>query len=219
MNLDKYKKELIITMKYYSAIEFNNMYWSTFQNKPFQDKWSRDLVKNLLRTLKASNIIDFTDIKDTEGNICYDLLVTNADGTKTAIEIKFRSKTSNAYPSHMINSDKYERLQVRRDRGEFQKAFLYSIWYDGAVWISNIFGPSDVETHLQNKTTNVSKLTDGQKDDKEGHYYKPQQVFYFCYEVGDTTQALFFKKPISQEAINKKNEMTNAPQLVTSLEW
>lgn len=201
---------------YYSATEFNNKYWQSFQDKPFKDEWSRNLIKRLLGTLQLEGLINYNSIEDTEGNICYDLLVTNADGTKTAIEIKFRSQTSSTFQSHFINSDKFDRIQLRKERGEFDKAFLYTIWYDGAVWISNIFGQHTIETHLQNKTTNVSVITDGDKGDKEGHYYIPQQKFYFCYEVSDKTIALFFREPVKQESIDRKNaELNNAPSIIT----
>lgn len=197
--------------KYITAQQFNQVNWKQLQDKPFEDKWSRFIIKQLFAKYspKVKSIYDYT------GNSCLDLKLTMENKTHIGIEIKFRSFTSKTYSSHMINQDKWERILVRMNRRWIQQAYLTTIWYDGVIWCSDIFGKNDsLETHRQNKTTNVSATTDGEKEWKDGHYYKPENVFYFCYEWDDELNQYmpyFSTEPINVAELNRLAEEQTKP--------
>ena len=189
--------------KYISAENFNQINWQNLQNKPFEDSWSRLIIKNLLGKYSPA----VKSIFEYQGNNCLDLKLTMANKTHNGFEIKFRKETSNTYPSHLINDEKFLSICKRRDKKWIQGAFLASIWYDGVIWVSNIFGDYEVEQHLQNKTTNVSKTTDYLKEWKTCYCYKPEKVFYFCYEYDDELNQYmpyFSTEPIDVAQLNKE---------------
>lgn len=191
--------------KYISAEQFNQANWQNLQNKPFEDSWSRLIIKALLDKYspKVKSIYDY------QGNSCLDLKLTMNDKTHNGFEIKFRKEPSTTYSTHLINEEKFFSICKRVDKKWIQGAFLSSIWYDGVIWISNILGEYEVEQHLQNKTTNVSEKTDYQKQWKTCYCYKPESVFYFCYEYDDELNQYipyFSTEPIDVEQLNKEAE-------------
>jgi len=111
-----------------------------------------------------------------------------SNNTHNGIEIKFRKEAANTYPTHLINEEKFLSICKKRDKKWIQGAYLTSIWSNGIIWVSDIFGEHTVEQHLQNRTTNVSSTTDGKKEWKSCYCYKPNLVYYFCYEVDEETK-------------------------------
>jgi hypothetical protein len=88
---------------------------------------------------------DVKSVFEYQGNSCLDLKLTMANKTHTGIEIKFRKEKSDTYPSHLINDEKFFAICKRADKKWIQAAYLSSIWYDGVIWVSNIFGEYEVE--------------------------------------------------------------------------
>ena len=190
---------------YITAEQFNQLNWNKLQDKPFADSWSRYIIKCLLSKYSPNT----KSIYEYQGNVCLDLKLTMENKTHLGIEIKFRKDTSNTYPSHLINEEKFLGICKRIDKKYIQSAVLTSIWYNGVIWCSDIFGEHTVEQHLQNQTTNVSKYTDGKPVWKDCYCYKPQQVFYFCYEVDSETglyTPYFSTEPIDVNMLNKQAE-------------
>lgn len=196
--------------KYVSAQEFNQANWELLQDKPFEDEWSRYIVKQLF----AKYSPNVKSIFEYKGNNCLDLKLTMANKNHIGIEIKFRSDLSTKYPSHLINDDKWQRIAVRMDKKWIQAAHLATIWYDGVIWVSDIFGQHELENHLQNRTTNVSITTDYYKQWKECHCYKPENIFYFCYEWDDEINQYmpyFSTEPINVAELNRLTEEQTKP--------
>lgn len=189
---------------YYTAQEINQKYWESFtKDKPFEDQWSRDLIKHLLTTFGQN----YKSVYEYQGNNCLDLKLTMSNKSHTGIEIKFRADSSNKYPSHLINEEKFNSISNKRNKGIIQGAYLATIWYDGVIWISDVFGNFEIEQHLQNRTTNVSYTTDGKKEWKSCYCYKPNLVYYFCYEVDEETKQItpiFSKEPFNVPEMNRK---------------
>lgn len=190
---------------YITAEQFNQNNWQNLQDKPFKDDWSRYIIKCLLNKYSPNtkSIFEYT------GNNCLDLKLTMQNKLHFGVEIKFRSEPSNTYPSHLINDEKFFSICKRADKKWIQGAFLMSVWYDGVIWCSNIFGEHTVEQHLQNKTTNVSYKTDGKQVWKDCYCYEPQQVFYFCYEYDPELNQYtpyFSTEPIDVAQLNKEAE-------------
>lgn len=197
---------------YITAEQFNQENWTKLQDKPFADDWSRYIIKCLLNQYSPN----VKSIFEYQGNSCLDLKLTMANKTHLGIEIKFRKDYSTTYPSHLINEEKYFSICKRADRKWIQGAVLASIWYDGVIWCSNIFGEHTIEQHLQNQTTNVSKQTDGKPVWKDCHCYKPQNVFYFCYELDSETNQYtpyFSTEPIDVNQLNKQAQGLASCQL------
>lgn len=197
-------------LTYVSAQQVNQAYWTKFQDKPFADEWSRMIIKKLLEQYCKDK---YRSIYEAKGNICYDLKLTMTNKTHTAIEIKFRSDLSTKYPSHLINMDKYAGLVEKANKGIIESAYLTTIWYDGVIHISNVFGEHMVEEHWQNKTTNVSDFTDGKKVLKQCACYQKQVEFYFCYECDPETGALspyFSREPINIAKLNYEAKQTKS---------
>lgn len=198
--------------KYITAEQFNQANWQNLQSKPFEDSWSRYLMKELFN--KYSPYVK--SVYEYQGNSCLDLKLTMNNKTHTGIEIKFRKEKSDTYSSHLINDQKFFSICKRADRKWIQAAYLSSIWYDGVIWVSNIFGEYEVEQHLQNKTTNVSATTDYKKELKTCYCYKPQNVFYFCYEYDDELNKYipyFSTEPIDVAQLNREAEGLTSNQL------
>lgn len=191
--------------KYVTAEQFNQANWQNLKDKPFKDDWSRYVIKSLLNQY-SQNVKSVFEYK---GCNCLDLKLTMVNKTHLGVEIKFRSETSNTYESHLINDEKFFSICKRADRKWINGALLTTIWYDGVIWCSDIFGEYTVEQHLQNKTTNVSYKTDGHKEWKNCYCYKPQQVFYFCYEYDEELNQYtpyFSTEPIDVNQLNKEAE-------------
>lgn len=197
--------------KYITAEQFNKANWQNLQDKPFEDEWSRFIIKQLF----AKYSPNVKSVYDYTGNSCLDLKLTMKSKNHIGIEIKFRSDLSTKYPSHMINHDKWQSILKRMNNKWIQQAYLTTIWYNGVIWCSDIFGENDsFETHLQNKTTNVSATTDYNKVWKDGHYYKPEKVFYFCYEYDDELNQYmpyFSTEPINVAELNRLAEEQTKP--------
>lgn len=191
--------------KYITAEQFNQANWQNLQSKPFEDSWSRLIVKNLLNIYAPA----VKSIHEYQGNSCLDLKLTMNDKTHNGVEIKFRKEPSTTYESHLINDEKFLSICKRRDKKWIQGAFLFSIWYDGVVWVSNIFDNFEIEQHFQNRTTNVSATTDYRKEWKTCYCYKPEKVFYFCYEYDDELnqyKPYFSTEPIDVAKLNNEAE-------------
>lgn len=196
--------------KYISAEQFNQTNWQNLQNKPFEDEWSRLIIKALLNKYspKVKSIYEY------KGNSCLDLKLTMANKTHTGIEIKFRKEAANTYPTHLINDEKFLAICKKRDKKWIQEAFLTSIWSNGIIWVSSIFGDFVIEQHYQNKTTNVSATTDYKKEWKTCYCYKPEKVFYFCYEWDDELNQYmpyFSTEPINVAELNRLAEEQTKP--------
>ena len=109
--------------------------------------------------------------------------------------------------------DKYAGLVEKANKGIIQSAYLITIWYDGVIHISNVFGEHTVEEHWQNQTTNVSDFTDGKKVLKQCACYKKQFEFYFCYECDpETGQTIpyFSREPINIAKLNYEAKQTKS---------
>lgn len=198
--------------KYITAEQFNQTNWQNLQNKPFEDGWSRYIMKELFNKYSPN----VKSIFEYQGKNCLDLKLTMNNNTHTGIEIKFRKEKSGTYQSHIINEEKFLGICKRADKKWIQTAYLSSIWWDGVIWISNIFGDYELEQHLQNKTTNVSATTDYKKEWKTCYCYKPQNIFYFCYEWDDELNKYipyFSTEPINVEQLNKEAEGLTSCQL------
>ncbi len=198
--------------KYITAEQFNQANWQNLQDKPFEDGWSRYIMKELFNKYspKVKSVFEY------QGNSCLDLKLTMENNTHTGIEIKFRKEISSTYSSHLINDQKFFAICRRADKKWIQAAYLSSIWYDGVIWVSNIFGEHEVEQHFQNKTTNVSATTDYKKEWKTCYCYKPQNVFYFCYEYDDELNQYmpyFSTDPIDVAQLNREAEGLTSCQL------
>lgn len=129
---------------YITAEQFNQMNWNKLQDKPFADGWSRYIIKSLLAKYSPNT----KSIYEYQGNNCLDLKLTMQNGSHLGIEIKFRKDPSTTFPSHLINSEKFEAICRRMDKKLIQGAFLTSVWYDGVIWCSNIVGEHTVEQHF-----------------------------------------------------------------------
>lgn len=198
--------------KYITAEQFNQANWQNLQSKPFEDSWSRFIMKELFNKYSP----DVKSIHEFTGNSCLDLKLTMANKTHTGIEIKFRKEKSDTYTSHLINEEKFFSICKRADKKWIQAAYLSSIWYDGIIWVSDIFGEYEVEQHLQNKTTNVSATTDYKKEWKTCYCYKPQNIFYFCYEYDvelNKYVPYFSTEPIDVAQLNREAEGLTSCQL------
>lgn len=197
---------------YITAEQFNQANWQNLQSKPFEDEWSRLIIKALLNKYspKVKSVYEY------QGNSCLDLKLTMENKTHIGVEIKFRKEAANTYPTHLINDEKFFAICRRADKKWIQGAFLTSIWSNGTIWVSNIFGEYEVEQHLQNKTTNVSATTDYKKEWKTCYCYKPQNVFYFCYEYDDELNKYipyFSTEPIDVAQLNREAEGLTSCQL------
>ena len=198
-------------IKYITAEEFNNTNWESLQDKPFEDEWSRYLIKCLLEKYSPN----VKSIYEYKGNNCLDLKLTMESKSHIGIEIKYRKDMSNKYPSHLINIEKYNSIVKKINAKTIQGATLISIWYDGIIWTSDITSNYTIEKHWQNKTTNVSERTDGKKELKDCICYKPGNVFYFCYEADEELNQytpVFSLEPINVYELNKQLEESVKPE-------
>lgn len=187
-----------------SVKEINDRIQKENQNQACYDDESRKVVTALLlKYLK--NVKQITPMEQT----ChYDLLAELDNSGLIGFEIKQRSEDSHTYNSHMIDNYKYQVLGVKLNNYEFNRCMIVSIWNNGEVWISDIFGDSSVEEKLANETTNAQMSSDGKKVDKLGRFYPKDQAlkFYYCYLVSTDGQRVpvFSKNEINIEEENKK---------------
>ena len=109
--------------------------------------------------------------------------------------------------------DKYAGLVEKANKGIIQSAYLITLWYDGVIHISNVFGEHTVEEHWQNQTTNVSDFTDGKKVLKQCACYKKEFEYYFCYEYDQETGEInpyFSREPINIAKLNYEAKQTKS---------
>lgn len=90
--------------KFISIAEYNEL-CKTQLNRPFEDKWSREIAEAVI--LKFANINSDDVITESEGECFYDILVSRSNGLRFAEEVKYRSETSLRYPTHLINIEKF----------------------------------------------------------------------------------------------------------------
>lgn len=195
---------MIMQFAFKSAEEINKRLMSSNLPDCWDDE-SRSVVINLLNCYSKDKIKEITEMPRTSH---YDLRVVMKNNGVNGIEIKFRDGfSSEAFDTHMIDQAKLYNLNVlRRDR-ILNGLVLITIWNDGVIYASDMInGQYTIETKEQNETTRAGQSSDGKKKSNIGVYYKPDYIFYYCYQVytDGTRIPRFSKNPINVEELNKK---------------
>lgn len=203
---------------FYTLDEYFNLYKDQL-TKPFEDKLGRAIISRLLVSIYK---ILPENIKDSVGNCWYDLSFTDTK-YKYAMEVKQRQFSSDSFPTHLINSEKFRSAVNALENKQFDYGYVATIWKDGVIWINDILDEDrQVGYHYQNITTQVSSLTDGQKVKKQCIEYEPKDIYYVVMQYFHDTNTeldghwipLIRREPID---INKLEEFWNNRQNERSL--
>lgn len=185
--------------RFYTLAEYNAINAEQL-NKPFEDEWSRNIIYNIIQKFTGAQI---KDLGITKGECYYDLQMTLANGDIYVIEVKYRSVDSKRYTTHLINDEKFQSFKKAVLNKKVTNGIVCSIWCDGVIWLSFMGAAHTKEWHMQNKTTKVSKATDGKKVWKLCHMFNPEQIFYVCAEYdGENWKPYISKNPIDVNMLN-----------------
>lgn len=121
------------------------------------DRSSRILIKQWLKS------IGMTDIEDSHGNCCYDLIFTSTKNKRIAVEIKDRTFRHDRYGDIFAEDIKQECNQRRMNNGEFDYAIAINVFTDNIFAISNMY---DKDARHQKKYCNETTLIKGASHEK-----------------------------------------------------
>lgn len=185
---------------FYTLQEYYNLYKDQL-SEPFDDTLGRAIISRLLVSIyniKPENIIE------SQGECWYDLAFSD-ETHKYALEVKQRHFDSTAFPTHLINEEKFRSAENAINNKQFGYAYLASIWQDGVIWINDMYDEDrNLECHWQNKTTQTGRSTDGVKERKRCIAYEPKDIYYVAMQYIQPTSTKYggWLPIISRDPIN-----------------
>lgn len=201
---------------FYTLSEYNQFFKEQLTDKPFKDDWSRTIIEKLLLQYCNTPITNGAMIYRSVGECYWDLMVRSKDFRNLAIEIKYRF--DKIYKTMTIDEGKYKSFIKNLKNRSITSGNIFTIWPNGEIWWNDDILNPIIEERRQNKTTNVSKLTDGQKEDKITYNWYPKKKWY-CYLFYDkalkTFTPIILENPTTIEKLeyDYEQQMNNSVSL------